>query len=140
MNINRAKEVCLSACKKEDSVKSAITGSGGLLSVRTFALVTLLSLALVVLFPQSGTAQSIPTTNRGWIGLKSGTQPPAGVYVTTFLWTYNFDTLKTNDGRTIGGTGVASVNQVLPGILFSYVSEGKVLGGNYSASFALPLA
>lgn len=108
---------------------------------RAHALCCLLVLVAVAMFsPLAVSAQSIPTTDKGWLGLNSGTQPPAGIYVTTLLWTYNYDTLKTNDGTTIGGRGIASVKQVMPAIVFTYVSEGKILGGNYSASFSLPLA
>lgn len=138
MNIKQAKEVCLSADKKEEN--AMWIARTRVFTANSFALLAILAIAILALFPQPGTGQSIPTTNKGWIGLNSGTQPPAGIYVTTLLWNYKFDTLKTNDGRTIGGRGVASVNQVVPALFFAYVSEGKLLGGNYSASFALPLA
>jgi hypothetical protein len=113
-----------------------VTGASFIL----FALVILLVIAIVALSPRVATAQAIPTTNKGWIGLKSGTQPPPGQYITFLLWNYNFDTLKTNDGAGIGGRGRGSINQLVPAIGYSYVSEKKLLGANYSAMWALPLA
>jgi hypothetical protein len=151
MNINRA-EAARVLLMEEGNADSASFrrwsgGSGGVApamiqgsTVISFAFLTLLAIALAALSPQAAVGQSIPTTNKGWIGLKAGTQSPPGIYVVTLLYNYNFDTLKTNDGRAIGGRGIASVNQLVPALLFSYVSEKRILGGNYSASFALPLA
>jgi hypothetical protein len=104
----------------------------------SFALITLLAIAFVTLTPPAAVAQAIPTTNRGWIGLKSGTQPPPGIYIGALYWNYNFDTLKTNDGTTITGEG--NVNQSVPGMMFIFVSQKKILGANYSGTYALPLA
>jgi hypothetical protein len=106
----------------------------------SFTLVMLLAIAIVALSPRGAAGQAIPTTNKGWIGLKSGTQPPPGQYVTFLLWNYNFDTLKTNDGTQIGGGGRGNINLLVPAIGYSYVSEKKILGANYSATWALPLA
>jgi hypothetical protein len=103
-----------------------------------FTLVILLVIAIVS--PRAAVAQALPTTNKGWIGLKSGTQPSPGQYVTFLIWIYNFDTLKTNNGTQIGGRGRGSINQLVPAIAYSYVSEKKILGANYSAMWALPLA
>jgi hypothetical protein len=109
-------------------------------SIILFAPLILLVIAIVALSPQVAAAQALPTTNKGWIGLKSGTQPPPGQYITFLIWTYNFDTLKANDGRQIGDRGRGSINQLIPAIGYSYVSEKKILGGHYSAMWALPLA
>jgi hypothetical protein len=106
----------------------------------SFTLLMLLVIAIVTLSPRSAAGQGIPTTNKGWIGLKSGTQPPPGQYITFLYLNYNFDTLKTNDGTQIGGRGSGSVNQSIPAFGYSYVSELKILGANYSATWALPLA
>jgi hypothetical protein len=109
-------------------------------SVILFALAILLAIALAAVSPRVAAAQAVPTTNKGWIGLKSGTQPPPGQYVTLLLLNYNFDTLKTNDGTAIGGSGRRSINILVPAIGYSYVSEKNILGANYSATWALPLA
>src|SRR5262245_51576428 len=151
MDNNQAKGPCPSLseadCPGSKSFGKWLSGAGNgtsvwakIMTAISFALVQLLAIVVFAFSPQTAAAQSIPTTNRGWLGLDSGTQPPAGIYVTTFLWTYNYDTLMTNDGTTIGGRGVANVEQVVPAFAFTYVSEGKLLGGNYSASFVLPLA
>jgi hypothetical protein len=103
-----------------------------------FALVILLVIAIVS--PQVAVAQAVPTTNRGWIGLKSGTQSPPGLYFTTLFWFYSFDELRTNDGTQIGGRGTRNINQYVPALAVTYVSEKKILGGNYSATWALPFA
>src|SRR5262245_285847 len=118
MNLNVVKEVCLSSYQEYSSDPevscrwSRDSGVGALL----------LAIAFFVISPLSALGQSIPTTNKGWLGLNSGTQPPAGIYVSALLWNYKFDTLKTNDGTAIGGRGIASVDQVVPAMVFTYVS------------------
>ena len=106
----------------------AITSSG---------LVLLVMMAIAVFFSQPAAAQGLPSTVRGDFGLQAGTLPPPGIYVVNLVFNYNFDTLRTNDGRKIEGTG--SINQTFYGLGFTYVSEKKLLGGNYSATFVMPL-
>jgi hypothetical protein len=48
---------------------------------------------IAIVSSQLAMAQAVLTTNRGWIGLKSGTQSPPGFYFTTLLWFYSFDQL-----------------------------------------------
>jgi hypothetical protein len=108
-----------------------------ILAITSSALVLLAMMAVPVLLSQPAAAQGLPTTVRGDIGLQAGTLPPPGIYVVNLVYNYNFDTLKTNDGRKIEGTG--SINQTFYALGFTYVSEKKILGGNYSASFVLPL-
>ncbi len=106
----------------------------------SFTLVMLLVITIVALSPMRADGQQIPTTNKGWLGLNSGTQPAPGHYVTFLLWNYNYDTLVTSNGTQIGDRGLGSVNQMVPAFGYTYVSELKILGGNYSASWYLPLA
>jgi hypothetical protein len=115
---------------------SANWGRGRCPSFILFAPVILLVIAIIALSPQMAAAQAVPTTNKGWIGLKSGTQPPPGLYFSTLIWNYRFDELRTNDGTQIGGRGRGSINQYVPAFVVTYVSEWKILGGNYSATWA----
>jgi hypothetical protein len=122
-------------------MKASIQG-GRMNAIRTKILCTLvmiLAITIVALSPKRADGQAIPTTNRGWIGLKSGTQPPPGQYVTFLVWNYNYDTLVTNDGTQITSAS-GSVNQLVPAFGYAYVSGLKILGGNYSAQWYLPLA
>jgi hypothetical protein len=68
------------------------------------ALITLLAITVVALSPQRAAAQGLPTTIKGDVGLKSGSQPPPGLYITNLVFNYNFDTLRTNDGDKIEGS------------------------------------
>lgn len=77
-------------------------------------------------------AQGLPTTLKGDAGLKSGSLPPPGLYITNLVFHYRFDELRTNDGREIKGTG--AINQTFYGFAATYVSEKKILGAHYSAS------
>ncbi|MBO0720135.1 MAG: transporter [Blastocatellia bacterium] len=86
---------------------------------------------------QPAVAQGLPSTLRGDTGLQAGTQPPPGLYITTIGYNYNFDTLVTNDGRKIEGSG--SINQSFVGLAAYYVSEKKILGAHYGASYVLPI-
>jgi hypothetical protein len=98
--------------------------------------VSVVLLVIAIVSSQVAVAQAVPTTNKGWIGLKSGTQSPPGLYFTTLFWFYSFDELRTNDGAQIGGRGRGNINQYVPAFAVTYVSEKKILGGNYSATWA----
>ena len=108
-----------------------------ILAITSSALVLLVMMAVTVFLSQPATAQGLPSTVRGDIGLKAGTLPPPGIYVVNLVYNYNFDTLRTNDGGKIEGTG--SIKHTSYGLGFTYVSKKKILGGNYSASFVMPV-
>jgi hypothetical protein len=72
-------------------------------SLILFTLVILLAIAIVALSPRVAATQAVPTTNKGWIGLQSGAQPPPGQYVTFLLWNYNHPLISLYErcGRTV---------------------------------------
>ena len=96
---------------------------------------------LVMLFAflagtQSASAQlSIPVI-RGDNGLKSGSQPPPGVFVTGLLYFYDANETVDKDGKHSTRTGI---NQAIAATALTYVSKKKFLGANYSATVVFPL-
>jgi hypothetical protein len=74
---------------------------------------------------------------KGEYGLMSGTMAPPGFYVGAlgaFSWA---DELKTPEGDTLTGP---KLSQEIFGPLVSYVSDFKILGGNYGAMAVVPFA
>jgi hypothetical protein len=106
-----------------------------ILAITSSVLVLLAMMAVSVFLSQPVMAQGLPSTVRGDIGLQAGTLPPPGIYIINLVYNYNFDTLRANDGGKIEGTGS---NQTFYGLAFTYVSEKKILGGDYSASSSCP--
>ena len=95
-------------------------------------------LLLIVVAASGGVASaqlSIPVV-RGDTGLKSGSQPGPGVYLTGLVYFYNADEIVDANGTKFNRV---SINQRLPAAALTYVSKKKFLGGNYSASVVLPL-
>ena len=85
---------------------------------------------------QSASAQlSIPVI-RGDNGLKSGSQPPAGIFVTELVYFYDAHETVDKDGKRSTRVGI---NQVISGTALTYVSKKKFLGANYSATVVFPL-
>ena len=73
---------------------------------------------------------------RGDNGLKAGSQPGPGVYVTGLLYFYDTNEIVDANGNKFNRIGVT---QVLPAAALTYVSKKKFLGGNYSATVVAPL-
>lgn len=72
----------------------------------------------------------------GFVGLEDGTQPPPGIYAQNLVWVYPTSTVKGNNGNNIAGG--LSLTSSLEVIGLSVVTNAKVLGGNYSATVAIP--
>jgi hypothetical protein len=78
----------------------------------------------------------------GDMGVKSGTQPEPGLYISTIYYRYFTDTLKDPEGRTMAldPTGQAS-QTIQAGVpLAYYVSKKKIFGGRFGAMAVLPVA
>jgi hypothetical protein len=107
---------------------------------RTIYLRALLGLLLVIVFAGSAGVASaqlnIPVV-RGDNGLKSGSQPGAGVYLTGLVYFYDTNEIIDKDGRRFNRV---SIEQAFGGAALTYVSKKKFLGGNYSATVVLPFA
>jgi hypothetical protein len=93
---------------------------------------------LIVVAASAGVAQAqlnIPVV-RGDTGLKSGSQPGPGVYISGVLYYYGAHEIVDKDGTRFNRV---SIDQYLPAAALTYVSKKKFLGGNYSATVVLPL-
>ena len=78
----------------------------------------------------------------GDMGVKSGTQPHPGFYVSAIYYRYDTDTIKDATGNRLTldptGNGSQTIQAFVP--TFYYVSKGKVLGGHFGAMAVVPLA
>jgi hypothetical protein len=95
-------------------------------------------LLLIVFACSAGVASAqlnIPVV-RGDNGLKDGSQPGPGVYISGLVYFYDTHEIVDKDGRRFNRV---SVEQGLPATALTYVSKKKFLGGNYSATVVLPL-
>jgi hypothetical protein len=93
---------------------------------------------LVVFAGSAGVARAqlnIPVV-RGDNGLKSGSQPPPGIYLTGLVYFYDTHDIIDSNGTRFNRVGI---EQAFAGAALTYVSKKKLLGGNYSATVVLPL-
>jgi hypothetical protein len=78
----------------------------------------------------------------GDMGVKSGSQPEPGWYVSSIYYRYFTDTIKDQNGKTQAldptGTGKQTINAAMPAVL--YVSKKKVFGAHFAAMAVLPIA
>jgi hypothetical protein len=74
---------------------------------------------------------------KGMYGLMSGTQAPPGVYAGAFGAVSFADEIKGPNGNAVKGP---DLTQEMFGPLVMYVSNFKILGGNYGAVMAVPFA
>ena len=95
--------------------------------VRSITLASLACLAVAVQVQ----AQLSGHNTKGDFGLLAGSQPPPGLYVVAPLYfRYEADALRNRDGDQLPLEFSLNVNAYVFGVL--WVSEKKVLGGNYS--------
>jgi len=92
---------------------------------------------LVFLTGPSSHAQYKGDDIPGFLGLHSGTQAPPGLYVGNVAWVYPTDTIKDNNGNTVGRqrgqlTSTADV------ILIDLVTNYKVFGAEVGFQAAVP--
>jgi hypothetical protein len=78
----------------------------------------------------------------GDVGVKSGTQPEPGVYVSTIYYRYFADTVKGPDGKVVRFDPTQSGSQTIhAGVpLVLYVSSKKLFGANYGMMAVMPFA
>ena len=88
-------------------------------------------LIVVALLPVTAQAQLMGHNLTGDFGLRSGSQAPAGRYVGFFLPVYVADSLKGPAGGKIDSQGNLKLVAIAPFVWF--VTETKILGGNYGA-------
>ena len=72
----------------------------------------------------------------GFLGLDSGTQAPAGLYIGNVVWVYPTGTIKDNSGHAITLPG--SLTSTAELILASVVTNHKLFGANLGGSAAFP--
>jgi hypothetical protein len=100
------------------------------------------AIVLPILFAAPAHAQMNGENLLGDMGVKSGTQPEPGLYVSTIYYRYRADSLKDTAGRSINAdpTGEASqtINAGVP--LVYYVTPKKVLGAHFAAMAVVPFA
>jgi hypothetical protein len=97
--------------------------------------ISLLALATILALPVIGHAQFAGHNTRGDFGLQSGTQAPPGFYVVPMFYNYRADTLRDSNGdpfAPLGGDGSVDAQALIAGLV--WVSEKKILGGNYGFS------
>jgi len=98
----------------------------------------LLVVILLIVAASSGVARAqlnIPAI-RGDNGLKSGTQPGPGVYVTGLYYFYTADEIVDANGTRFNRV---SIDTSLPAAAITWVPKKKILGGHYAATIVLPL-
>ncbi len=78
----------------------------------------------------------------GDMGVKSGTQPEPGVYVSTIYYRYFTDSVKGPAGESVAfdptATGSQTIQAAVPLVL--YVSPKKIFGAHYGAMAVMPFA
>ena len=109
---------------------------------RTTCIRLVTAIALTILFGTSAHAQLNGENLLGDMGVKSGTQPEPGLYVSTIYYRYRADSLKDAAGRSVNadptGDASQSINAGVP--LVYYVTPKKVLGAQFAAMAVLPFA
>ncbi len=91
------------------------------------------ALLLALLLPLAGHAQLSGLNTKGDFGLQAGTQAPPGFYVIPLFYDYEADIFRDQNGDKllpIAGGGTVDVRAAILGLL--WVSDKKILGGNYS--------
>ena len=78
----------------------------------------------------------------GDMGIKSGTQPEPGLYISSMYYRYDADSINGPDGRAIPfdptGAGNQTIQAGMPVVL--YVAPWKIFGANYGVMAVMPFA
>ena len=100
------------------------------------------ALLVSVLFVVPAHAQLNGENLLGDMGVKSGTQPEPGLYVSTIYYRYRADSLKDARGRSVDADRSGQASQTINGgvPLVYYVTPKKVLGANFAAMAVVPFA
>lgn len=100
------------------------------------------TLALATLCATPAAAQLNGENLLGDMGVKSGTQPEPGLYVSGIYYRYSTDTIKDPNGKRLSldpsGTASQTINAAMPAVL--YVAPKKILGGHLAMMAVLPFA
>ena len=100
------------------------------------------ALALAVLIATPALAQLNGENLLGDFGVKSGSQPAPGIYTGFLYYRYKAKTIKDKNGDDLTldpeQPGSQTLNAFVP--MFIYVSETKLLGGNYGMMAVVPVA
>ena len=97
------------------------------MTLRVFGVTLFLVIAL---FSVQASAQLNGHNLRGDFGLASGSQPPPGSYLSPFYVNYDVDTLRDRNGDRVGRGGGINVRAF--SLIYQWVSEKQLFGGNYS--------
>jgi hypothetical protein len=109
--------------------------------MRTNRIVALSALALS-LAAAPAQAQLNGENLLGDMGMKSGTQPEPGIYISNLFYRYNTDTIKGPDGETVvldpTGSGKQTIQAGIP--IVTYITPLKIFGAHYGAMAVMPFA
>jgi hypothetical protein len=109
---------------------------------RKQALVTCLALAATFCSAVAAQAQLNGENLLGDMGVKSGTQPEAGWYISSIYYRYRTKTIQDAQGRSLDLDPTGEANQTInAGVpLIYWVTPKRVLGGNFAMMAVLPVA
>ncbi len=105
-------------------------------ALRTISLGCLLLLIVVAASAGVARAQLNIPVIRGDNGLKSGSQPGPGIYITGITYFYDTHEIVDRNGTRFNRV---SIEQNFSGLALTYVPKKKILGANFSATVVLPL-
>jgi hypothetical protein len=107
-------------------------------SARMAALSTIATIALA----SPAQAQLNGENLLGDMGVKSGTQPEPGIYVSNIYYRYFTDSIKDPDGKRVvidpSGEGSQTIHAAMP--LVYYVGKTKIFGAHFGAMAVIPIA
>ena len=106
------------------------------MSIRQLA-VAVLATAIVTASGGSASAQLKGDYVPGFTGLQNGSQGPPGINVVLPIYFYTTDTIKDDNGDTLGVNPRVNASLIAPGV--TWVTNVKILGANWGGQ-ALPLA
>jgi len=89
----------------------------------------------VLLLPTASYAQLGGFNTKGDFGLLAGTQAPPGFWFIPLFYDYKGDTLRDRDGNQLSATNSGSADARAAVLGLMYVTEKKILGGNYGFAF-----
>lgn len=95
------------------------------------------SCMIVTAFPVVSKAQYKGDHIPGFLGLESGTQAPAGLYVGNVAWVYPTSAIKNNSSRdiTLPGSLTSTADIILASVVTNYKLFGAHLGGRAAFPF-----
>ena len=100
------------------------------------------TVALATLCATPAAAQLNGENLLGDMGVKSGTQPEPGLYVSGIYYRYFTEAIKDPDGKSLSldpsGTASQTINAAMPAVF--YVAPKKILGGHLGMMAVLPFA